>query len=258
MTSAIHSQVADGILHLSLQRADKKHALTHAMYTALADALQQASTDSTVRVVLLSGSAGIFTAGNDMGEFLNDPPSSLDSPVFRFLHILSTLEKPVIVAVSGLAIGIGTTLLLHADLVYCDRSARFQMPFTRLGLCPEAASSLLLPLLVGYTRAAELLLTGQPFDAARADAMGLVCAVLDDEDSLLQHARQQAAAIAALPAAAIRLTKQLLKKSAQAQVDAVMRHEGALFLERLHSPEALEAMAAFREKRTPDFSRFPG
>lgn len=256
MTDTILSSQQNGIFTIRFNRPDKKHALTHAMYSALTTALETAEANPDIKVIVLTGSQGIFTAGNDMGEFLNDPPTGLTSPVFRYLDTLSRLQKPIIMAVSGLAIGIGTTMLLHADMVYCDQSARFQLPFARLGLCPEAASSLLLPQLVGYPRAAELLLTGQVFNADRANEIGMVCCVLPDENTLLQHALQQAQAIAALPAPAIRLTKQLLKKACQSQVPDILRHEGELFLARLHSPEALEALAAFKEKRVPDFSRF--
>lgn len=255
-TALVLSDFQDGVLTLTFNRPDKKHALTHAMYSELEQALAQAEQRREVRVIVVTGSGGVFSAGNDMGEFLNDPPQNLDFPVFRFLERLNTLQKPVIMAVSGLAIGIGTTMLLHADIVYCDATARFQMPFARLGLCPEAASSVLLPRIVGQARANELLLTGQMFNAARAEAIGLVAAVLENEEALLKHAREQALGIARQPAAAIRLTKQLLKKADKDLVAATLRHEGELFLARLHSPEGLEALQAFREKRQPDFSRF--
>ena len=256
MSSLILSDLQQGILTLTFNRPDKKHALTHAMYSELEQALAQAESQPEIRVVVLTGSQGVFTAGNDMGEFLNNPPQNLDSPVFCFLDRLSNMSKPVIMAVSGLAIGIGTTMLLHADIVYCDATAKFQLPFARLGLCPEAASSVLLPRLAGFQCASEILLTGQVFDADKAQGIGLVSAVLEDESALREHARRQALAIAVQPAPAIRLTKQLLKKADKTLIAETLRHEGELFLARLHSPEAKEALEAFREKRQPDFSRF--
>lgn len=256
MTALVLRDYQDGVCTLTFNRPDKKHALTHAMYTELEQALADADNRPDVRVIVLTGSHGVFSAGNDMGEFLNNPPQNLDSPVFRFLDRLHNLQKPVIMAVCGLAIGIGTTMLLHADIVYCDTTARFQLPFARLGLCPEAASSVLLPRLAGYARAAEMLLTGQMFNAARAEAMGLVCTVLDDEAALLAHARRQGLEIARQPAAAIRLTKQLLRKADKALVGETLRQEGELFLARLHSPEAKEALEAFTHKRQPNFDQF--
>lgn len=251
----IDTHTADGILTVTFNRPAKKNAITTAMYAALADALRIAHDDAAVRVILVAGQPEIFTAGNDLEDFLNAPPHGSDSPVFRFLTAISTAEKPVVAAVRGAAIGIGTTLLLHCDLVYAGRGARFALPFSQLGLCPEAASSLLLPRLLGYQRAAEKLLLGEPFGADEAHAMGLVNAVLDD-DAVLDHARRQAAKLAALPASAIRTTKWLMKSDDASATAARMQKEGTTFRELLASPEAREAFAAFLEKRKPDFRQF--
>ncbi len=243
-----------GILDIAISRAEKKNALTAAMYAALADAMASANGDAAVGAVLLHGVPGALTAGNDLGDFLTDPPLSPEAPVFRFLHALRTLEAPLVVAVTGVAVGIGTTLLLHCDLAYCGISAHFQLPFVSLGLCPEAASSLLLPRLAGYARAAELLLLGEAFGAARALEIGLVNEVLAD-DCVLERARERAAQLAAQPAAALRLTKRLMKAADAERVREIMDSEAAHFKERLASPEAREAFAAFLEKRPPDFAR---
>ena len=254
-TSSEHVTAArDGhVLHLALRRPSKKNALTRAMYSALADALAGASEEPGVRVVVLSGSDGVFTSGNDLGDFMADPPSGPDSPVFRFLTALVGFPKPLVVAVEGPAIGIGTTLLLHADLAYAAPDARFQMPFVPLGLVPEAASSLLLPRLAGPARAAEMLLFGEPFTAETAREVGLVNEVAGDPvGRALGRARQ----LAALPPEAVRQTKAFLRRPLAEDVARTIEHEGAAFTERLASPEAQEAFTAFFEKRPADFSRF--
>lgn len=263
MSDLIKTQIQDGVFCLEICRPDKKNALTTAMYAAMADALDAAEADSQVRVILIHGqnaqadAAGIFTAGNDLGDFLANPPLTEDPPppVFRFLQRFSTLKKPFIAAVSGVAVGVGTTLLLHCDLVYAGESARFQLPFVSLGLCPEAASSLLLPALAGHQRASELLLLCEPFNAARAQEIGLVNAVLKDE-AVFDHALAQARKLAALPGTSVQLTKQLLKKAQQNLIASTMQDEIRHFKERLLAPEAKEAFAAFFEKRKPDFSQF--
>jgi enoyl-CoA hydratase/carnithine racemase len=246
---------SDGILRLEICRPEKKNALTAPMYAALADALAQADGDAKVRVVLIHGQAAAFTAGNDLTEFSENPPLTADAPVFRFIHALRTLEKPLVAAVTGIAVGVGTTLLLHCDLAYCGRGARFQLPFVNLGLCPEAASSLLLPRIAGHVRAAEMLLLGEMFDAAKALEIGLVNEVLADE-AVLPHARERAAQLVRQPAAAVRLTKRLLKAADAALTERTMNEEATQFKQRLNSPEAKEAFAAFLGKRKPDFSRF--
>jgi enoyl-CoA hydratase/carnithine racemase len=251
----IDTQVTDGIQTVTFNRPAKKNAITAAMYASLADAMRNAQDDTSVRVIVIAGQPEIFTAGNDLDDFLNAPPSGNDSPVFRFLHAISTAEKPVVAAVRGAAVGIGTTLLLHCDLVYAGRGARFALPFTQLGLCPEAASSLLLPRLVGHQRAAEKLLLGEMFGADEAHAIGLVTTVLDD-DAVLAHAQKQAAKLAALPASSVRTTKWLMKSDDAPAVAARMQKEGGTFRELLGSPEAREAFAAFLEKRKPDFRQF--
>jgi enoyl-CoA hydratase/carnithine racemase len=251
----ILSSIDDGVQTITFDRPQKKNAITAAMYQALADALHTAEQDPAVRAVLIAGHATIFTAGNDLEDFQKAPPHGDDSPVFRFLNVVSTMGKPIVAAVRGAAIGIGTTLLLHCDLVYAGRSAKFSLPFAQLGLCPEAASSLLLPQMIGYRHAAAKLLLGESFGADEALAMGFVNQVLDD-DAVLDHARAQAAKLAALPATSVRTTKWLMKNDAAADVAARMQKEGQAFREMLTAPEAREAFAAFFEKRKPDFRQF--
>jgi enoyl-CoA hydratase/carnithine racemase len=250
----IHQALENGILRLSFNRPERKNAITTAMYEALAQALDQANSDPAVRVVLLTGQPGVFTSGNDIQDFLNNPPSDTQSPVFRFLHALSHLEKPLIAVVDGLAVGVGTTLLLHCDLVYATPEARFQLPFVNLGLVPEAASSFLLPKVAGYQRAAEMLLLGEVFTAEQALAAGMLNGILPS-NQLLEHALGVAHKLAEKPAQALRLTKQLLKQPYLSQIEQTMRAEGVQFIRQLSSPEAREAFSAFIEKRKPDFSK---
>jgi len=254
--NSIRSELLDGILRVEIFRPEKKNALTGPMYAALADAFVAAERDPAVRVVLIHGQPGVFTAGNDLTDFLDNPPLAEDppAPVFRFLQAFSTLTKPFVAAITGPAVGIGTTLLLHCDLVYAGVSAKFQLPFVNLGLSPEAASSLLLPVLAGHVRAAEILLLGEAFDAEKAREIGLINAVLPDAD-VLDHALAQARKLAAQPSASVRLTKQLMKRAQAALIEQTMLEEGRHFRTRLLSPEAKEAFAAFLEKRKPDFSR---
>ncbi len=244
-----------GIQHIVFNRPEKKHALTHAMYSALNAAVRAAEADPAVRVLLISGSQGMFTAGNDLQDFLQHPPENLQAPVFLLLEALRTASKPIVAAVQGPAVGIGSTLLLHCDLVYCDDSARFRLPFVSLGLCPEAGSSYLLPLIAGHRKAAELLLLGEVFDAATALDVRLVNKVLPGAE-LLDYAQAKARQLAAQPAASVRLTKALMKKAGAAQFQEFMAYEGEQFIARVSSPEAREAFSAFMEKRAPDFSRF--
>ena len=251
----IKTETRDRVLRIEIARPEKKNALTQEMYRAMADALAAAEADGAVRAILIHGARDCFTAGNDLRDFLDRSASGGASAAFRFISALPTLAKPLIAAVGGPAVGIGTTLLLHCDLVYASPGARFQLPFVPLGLVPEAASSLLLPMVAGYQRAAELLLLGQPFPAEKALAAGIVTEIVP-EDKLLDHARAAAAAVAALPPASVRLTKQLMKRQLAAPIAAQMEEEGRLFAERLQSGEAKEAMTAFFEKRKPDFSRF--
>ena len=218
-------------------------------------ALAAADADRQVRAVLLSGTAECFTAGNDVADFLNAPRQPGSSPARALFDTLPNMKKPVVAAVGGPAIGIGTTLLLHCDLVYAAPNARFQLPFVPLGIVPEFGSTFLLPRLAGYQRAAELLLLGQPFSAQKAHEVGIVTAVIP-QDSLLAEAEKVAAMLASLPPESVRLTKRLLKARYAEALASTIDEETRLFTERLSSPEAKEAMSAFLEKRKPDFSRF--
>jgi enoyl-CoA hydratase/carnithine racemase len=246
----INVQTTDGASEIVLQRPQRKNALTLAMYAALSEALEVAGRDAAVRAVLFRGEGGSFTSGNDLGDFMQSPPTDDNSPVMRFLTALARFEKPIVAAVEGHAIGIGTTLLLHCDLVYAAPTARFQLPFVNLALVPEAASSFLLPRLVGHARASELLFFGEPFDAAAARELGIVNAVADD---VLGHARARVRALVEKPAEALKLTKRLLKEPLAGDIPSRMRAEGALFIERLASAEVREAITAFFEKRPPKF-----
>jgi enoyl-CoA hydratase/carnithine racemase len=249
-----------GVLTIEFNRAERKNAITTAMYQAVADALVDGDKDPGVRAVLLTGKPEIFTAGNDLDDFLrNSAPvpgvSPQDRPVFQFMRALSGMSKPVVAAVSGAAIGIGTTMLMHCDLVYAGDNAKFSLPFAQLGLCPEFGSSLLLPQLAGYPRAAEKLMLGEPFGAQEALEMGLVSKVLPAAE-LRAFAEQQAAKLAALPAASIRATKALMKRPSQQQLAETLAVEGKQFFDMLQGAEAKEAFTAFFEKRKPDFSKF--
>ena len=250
----VRAETRGRVAHVVLDRPDKKNAISAEMYVQLAEALAAADADARVRAILLSGSKDCFTAGNDLADFLKRPPSGAGSPTWRFFEVLPHLAKPVVAAVGGPAIGIGTTLLLHCDLVYASSQARFQLPFVPLGIVPEFGSTYLLPLLAGYQRAAELLLLGQPFDAEKAREIGLVSQVVSPE-TLLSAAEQAAARLAELPPESLRLTKRLLKSSHAQAVRRTIDEEGRIFRERLESPEAKEALRAFLEKRKPDFSR---
>ena len=255
MSDHLDISTSNGILRIALNRPEKKNALTLAMYEGMTDALNDAANNSSVRVAVLYGLGGSFTAGNDLFDFLNDPPKDDTSPVFRFLRAASTFPKPLIAAVEGHAIGIGTTILLHCDLAYAAPSARFQLPFVNLGLVPEAASSLLLPKTVGTKRATELLFFGEPFSAEDAHDAGLINAVIT-EGNVVDHALERAKELSLKPPASLRLTKDLLKTADTEAVARTMQAEGAHFIEALTGPEAQEALTAFIEKRAPDFSQF--
>ena len=244
-----------GVLTIELNRPQRKNAITAEMYGGLADALIEAREAPEIRAVMIVGKRDVFTAGNDLQDFMHHPPRADDSPVFLFLKELSQAPKPCVAAVCGPAVGVGTTMLLHCDLVYAGDNARFSLPFAQLGLVPEAASSLLLPELFGYQRAAERLLLGEPFGADEAFQMGLVSAILP-ADTVVGHARLQAEKLVALPASAVRATKRLMKHGRSAAIESRMLLEREEFRERLQSPEAREAFTAFFERRRPDFSRF--
>jgi enoyl-CoA hydratase/carnithine racemase len=246
---------ADGVLTIALNRPDKKNAITAAMYQEMADAFFEAEKDATVRVVLLRANGGSFSAGNDLEDFMKAPSMDRDAPVLQFLRRISSTPKPLVAAVAGAAVGVGTTMLLHCDLVYAASTAKFSMPFVQLGLCPEAASSLLLPRIAGYQRAAEKLLLGEAFDANEALNMGFVNRIVDAEevDAL---ALAQAKKLAALPASSLRMSKSLMKGADAREIAERIDEEAGHFGKMLAAPEAREAFQAFFEKRKPDFSRF--
>jgi enoyl-CoA hydratase/carnithine racemase len=224
------------------------------MYQTLADALAAAKDDAAIHVVVFQGHETIFSAGNDIADFLNKPPSTQDGPVFKFLHGISSFPKPIIAAVNGPAVGIGTTLLLHCDLVYAGDNAAFSMPFVNLGLCPEAASSLLVPQLMGYHRAAEALLLGEPFMAEAALEVGLVNRVVPPLETNT-YAQSVARRLAAKPLSSLVETKRLMKKNQAPLVTQVINEEAVSFGRMLREPAAREAFGAFMEKRKPDFSK---
>jgi enoyl-CoA hydratase/carnithine racemase len=254
-TDHIRINLREAILHIQMNRPEKKNALTRAMYQTMADAILGADKDGGTRVILLTGTADCFTSGNDLADFMSVQSEAGIKPHNPFLSVISRAEKPIVAAVSGSAIGIGTTMLLHCDLVYAGTKARFQLPFVNLGLCPELASSLLLPRLIGYQRAAELLLLGEAFGAETAREFGLVNAVYPEEE-LFETALRKARQLAAKPPASLRITKALMKRPIEAAVSKAIDEELELFIERLKSPEAAEAFQAFVERRKPDFSRF--
>lgn len=243
-----------GVMTITFNRLDKKNSITSTMYAAMADAVAQAAADTSVRVVLFQGHESIFSAGNDIGDFLNQPPSTQESPVFRFLRGIATFEKPLLAAVAGPAVGIGTTMLFHCDLVYAGDNAAFSMPFVNLGLCPEAASSLLAPRMFGYHRAAEALLMGDPFFAEAAQEVGLVNRVVPPTE-VNGYAQAQARKLAGKPLSSLIETKRLMKGGYQQEVLAKMDEEGASFGRMLREPAAREAFGAFMEKRKPAFSK---
>lgn len=244
------------ILRLQINRPEKKNALTLAMYREMAAALAEAERDRAVKVILVHGHPDVFSSGNDLGDFMSSPPDGENAPVFRFISAINSASKPIVAAVSGPAIGIGVTMLLHFELVYAAETTRFQLPFVNLALPPEAGSSLLLPARVGYGRAAELLLLGEPFSAATALQYGLINGIAADGEAALAMAKAAASKLAAKPPAALRLAKMLLKRAGAEATARQIRNETAGFVEQLRSPEAAEAMNAFFEKRSPDFAKF--
>jgi enoyl-CoA hydratase/carnithine racemase len=245
---------ADRVARIELARPEKKNAITTEMYVQMGEALAAADADRSVRAVLLHGAPDCFTSGNDVSDFLKRPPGA-KSPSWKFFEALPALSKPIVAAVGGPAVGIGTTLLLHCDLVYATPAARFQLPFVQLGIVPEFGSTYLLPLIAGYQRAAELLLLGQAFTAEKAREVGIVSEVVPEAE-LLPRALRTAMQLAELPPESIRLTKRLMKSAHGEATQNQIAEEGRIFVERLSSPEAKEAMNAFLEKRKPDFSRF--
>ncbi len=253
MSDKVIYRASDGVAEVRLNRPEKKNAILGEMYAAMADAVLAAEADAAVRALIIGAEGGSFTAGNDLTDFLNRPGSDEEPPVRRFMLALSRAEKPVVAAVDGLAIGIGTTLLLHCDLVVASTRSRFQMPFVNLGLVPEFASSMLLPARIGFQRAAELLLLAESIDAATAREFGLVNRVVEPAEvdtTALDLARR----LAVKPPEAMRQSKRLMRLDPD-QVLQRMNAENAEFSRLLASPEAREAFTAFLEKRAPDFSK---
>ena len=245
----------DRILRVQFNRPERKNALSLAMYSALADVIQTANNDRSVRVLVLSGVNECFTSGNDLLDFMNEPNIHDSHPVVRFMVALQNCVKPVVAVVQGHAVGIGTTLLLHCDLVYAAQDARLQLPFVNLGLCPEYASSYLVPRLVGQQKAAELLLLGESFTGADAEKMGFVNAAVPANE-LIAFAETKIQRLANQPPAAVRRAKSLLKKTQHQGVETALAAEFIGFAEGLNSDECKESVTAFFEKRAPDFSRF--
>jgi enoyl-CoA hydratase/carnithine racemase len=245
----------NGVAVIEIARPEKKNALTQAMYTAMSEAIAAADADAAIRALLITGQPGIFTSGNDLEDFMMRPPQGEDSPVFQFMKALADCGKPVVAAVTGAAIGIGTTMLLHCDLVYVSDEARLAMPFVSLGLVPEYASSLLFPQRVGHVKAVEHLLLGDPFTGEMAVEMGIANAVLPAGE-VVNHARRMAERFNALPPGAVRESKALMRRGQKALVQETIAVEGEIFGKRLRSPEAMEAFQAFFQKRKPDFSKF--
>jgi enoyl-CoA hydratase/carnithine racemase len=252
---SIKTATLNGVATIEIARPEKKNAITQAMYRQMAEALDAAVADNAVRAVLLTGQPGIFTSGNDIEDFMQRPPSSTESPAFVFMKALMGCDKPVVAAVTGAAIGIGTTMLLHCDFVFVSDEARLAMPFVSLGLVPEFGSSLIVPQLMGNVRAAEKLLLGDPFTGADAVEVGIANAVLPAAE-VAPHARRVAERFNGLPPGAVRETKRLMRRARTAAALETIGVEGSAFAARLQSPEAKEAFSAFFQKRKPDFSRF--
>ncbi len=256
---SIKTATLNGVATIEIARPEKKNALTVAMYQAMADAINAAREDAAVRAVLITGQPGIFTSGNDIEDFMSRSAAAsgdpMDSPVFRFMRALIDCDKPVVAAVTGAAIGIGTTMLLHCDFVYVSDEARLAMPFVALGLVPEFSSSLLVPQLMGHRRAAEKILTGDPFTGEQAVDCGLANAVLPAGE-VVSHARRVAERFNQLPPGAVREAKQLMRAPQRELILNTIQTEAEIFGRRLKSPEAMEAFQAFFQKRKPDFSKF--
>jgi enoyl-CoA hydratase/carnithine racemase len=250
----IVTEHAGSILRVQLNRPTKRNAMTSAMYVALAGILNEAANDDNTRVVLWHGAGELFCAGNDLEDFLKNPPGPGDFPQARLMEALVNFDKPLVAAVHGAAIGGGTTMLTHCDFVYAGESTKFQMPFINLAVVPEFGSSYSVPARIGHIRAAELILLGGPFDARRAAELGLVTEVISDKD-VLARATETARKLAAKPAAALQASKKLMKQPFGEQIKAAMKAENEEFSARVRSEDAKEAFAAFLQKRKPDFTR---
>jgi enoyl-CoA hydratase/carnithine racemase len=252
--SDIVTERSGSVLDILLNRPAKKNAMTSSMYITIANLLDEAAKDDSVRVVLWHGAGDSFSAGNDLEDFMKNPPGPGESPQARLIGALINFEKPIVAAVHGAAIGGGTTMLTHCDFVYAGESARFQLPFVNLALVPEFGSSYLLPLRFGYVRAAELILLGKPFDASRAAELGFVTQVVPDQ-KLLATASETARNLVEKPAGALQACKRLMKRAVREQLEQAAKLENVEFAARVRSWEAKEAFTAFLEKRRPDFSR---
>ena len=238
------------ILKVQFNRPAKKNAMTAAMYIGLADLLTEADRDDNINVVLLHGAGDSFCAGNDLDDFAKNPPGPGDSPQARLINALIRFSKPLVAAVHGVAIGGGTTMLGHFDFVYAAENTKFQIPFVNLALVPEFGSSYLLARQIGFLQAAELIMLGAPFNAARADELGLVTCVVPDAD-LLAKATETALALAQKPPVALRASKELMKRPMRAQLEEAVNREMEEFATRVRSPETKEAISAFFQKRAP-------
>jgi enoyl-CoA hydratase/carnithine racemase len=250
----IVTELSEGVLRVELNRPGKRNAMTSGMYVMLADIFTDAAKDEHTRVVLWHGAGDSFCAGNDIEDFLKNPPGPGDSPQARLMNALVDFDKPIVVAVQGAAIGGGTTMLTHCDFVYASESAKFQMPFIDLAVVPEFGSSCSIPASIGHIWAAELILLGLPFGARRAAELGLVTQVLPDQN-LLATAVQTAWKLAAKPAGALQAGKRLMKSAFRDRIKDAMQRENQEFSVQVRSDEAKEALTAFLEKRAPDFAR---
>lgn len=250
----IVTERTEGILRVELNRPAKRNAMTSKMYVALADVFNAAASDDRTRVVLWHGAGDSFCAGNDLEDFLKNPPGPGESPQSLLMHALIDFAKPLVAAVQGAAIGGGTTMLTHCDFVYAGASTKFQMPFINLGLVPEFGSSCSIPARIGHIRAAELILLGLPFDAKQAADLGLVTQVVPDQN-LLTTATETARKLAAKPAGALQASKRLLKQPFRDQIKTAVKTENEEFSVQVRSTDAKEALTAFLEKRAPNFNR---
>jgi len=246
----IITERSGSVLRIELNRPTKKNAMTSGMYVTLANLFRDAAKDERIRVVLWHGAGDSFCAGNDVEDFLKNPPGPGASPQAQLMNSLADFDKPLVAAVQGAAIGGGTTMLTHCDFVYAGENAKFQMPFINLGVVPEFGSSWSLPARIGHLRASELVLSGLPFDAGRAVELGLITRVVPDQD-LLTTATEAARKLAAKPAGALQASKKLMKQPFRAQMKAAMTAENEAFSEQVRSEEAKEALTAFLEKRQP-------
>ena len=243
-SAVIRSQANDGVLEITIDRPERKNAFTADMYAAFASSLSEATISDAIKVVLVTGAGGNYSTGNDLQDFLQSPPTGEKDPVFLFLRGLAQFPKPIVCAVEGFAVGVGTTMLLHADLVYAAPSAKFQLPFVNFGLVPEAGSSYLLPLLLGHLKASELCLLGDAIDGETALRYGLVNKLVET-DQLIDFAREKAHQIASRPAYAVQQTKALFKQAHQVNTLTHMKAEEQIFLKLLRSPETINFLKSF-------------